>query len=63
MMETMKTQVMKTWYIRLKAVDNDWFGEYEFYDTVEGTPEDLEEALKSWDNAEDVTVLEVTEGK
>ena len=51
---------MKTYYIWLKSVDDNFLGEYEFYDTVYGTEDDLNEALKDWRSESNITVLGVT---
>lgn len=51
---------MKTYYIWLKSFDENWFGEYEFYDTVYGTEDDLNEALNDWRSENNITVLGVT---
>ena len=52
--------MMKTYYIWIKVID-ELFGEYEFYDTVYGTEDELNKVLKSWKTDKSVTVLGVTE--
>ena len=55
-----EVDMMKTYYIWIKAID-ELFGEYEFYDSVYGTEDELNKVLKSWKTDESVTVLGVTE--
>ena len=47
----------RTYYIWLRATDST--GEYDFFDEVNGTPEELIEALRSWNNDPNVEVIGV----